>query len=291
MIDIHTHLWPAEKTPSYLENYFGNRNKDSSEYKLSCEGILKSMDEAEIEKSVVSAISFLPEWTNKDIMVINNYVLKQCSLSGGRLIPFCTINPLERDSENVLRSLIEDYGFKGLKLHCNMQEFYPNDKNIYPIYKIMEKYQKPILFHSGGIGVNPIKDKFGQPIYFDDVACDFPNLPIILGHAGRIWYNETAMLMRKHKNIYADISTNIGRAKQYKEIPLQKLLNIIKVWGGSTQNLLFGSDYPFYDQNETVKTLHLLLSEKLESMLFTLDEVYNVLNQNVEAFCKTYKLL
>lgn len=291
MIDIHTHLWPLEKTPKYLKSYFYGRDKKSDGYELTCEGILESMDKAEIEKSVVSAISFTPDSTNEELSVMNEYVMDQCNKSGGRLISFCTLNPFEQNAVTRLCKLIEEDRFCGLKLHCNMQEFYPNDRRIYPIYNLMEKYQKPILFHSGGIGVKPNKDRFGQPVYFDDVACDFPDLPIILGHAGRIWYNETAMLLRKHKNVYADISTNFGRMEQYKNMPMEQLFKTVKVWAGSSKHLIFGSDYPFYGQSETVAALSLMKTKRSSQEIVTADEIDDVLKQNAMIFCEKYKLV
>ena len=69
----------------------------------------------------------------------------------------------------------------------------------------------PVLFHTGGIGLSGIRDCFGNLDAIDHIACEFPKLPIIMGHAGRIDYRRTAELLRKHPNVYADISTNFSR--------------------------------------------------------------------------------
>lgn len=288
MIDIHTHLWPLEETPDYLKRYFTGRDKKTEGYELTAEGILDSMDAAGIQYSIVSALSFKPEYTNDQLEKINDYVLKECQKSKGRLIPFCTINPFEENAVQYLKKYIGQEGFKGLKLHCIMQEFYPNDKRVYPVYEFMEKEQKPVLFHTGGIGITPTKDRYGQPVHFDDIACDFPQLPLILGHAGRIWYNETAMLLRKHKNIVADISTNIGRLEEYKTKPLEELFKIVKSWAGSTKSLVFGSDYPFYGQKETKDALRAV---DIHNAFLTREDLNDILFKNAWDFCKKYQLV
>jgi hypothetical protein len=65
------------------------------------------------------------------------------------------------------------------------------------------------------------------------------------------------MLLRKHTHVYADISTNIGRFALYKSAPLEWMLYKVKVWAGGLEKVLFGSDYPFYFQKETLESLEM----------------------------------
>ena len=215
------------------------------------------MSQAGIEYSVVSALAYSHELPRDTINQINEYVRKAVAASQGKLIGFCTLDPFEGEgSVNMLRKCIEVDGFKGLKLHGNMQRFYPNDKRLYGIYELMQYYHKPILFHTGGIGLKAYKDCYGQLSNFDDIACDFPELPIIFGHAGRLQYEELAILLRKHSNIYADISTNFSKATLYRTKPMEKLFQTVMEWCGSCNHLLFGSDYPFYEQKQTIDNIN-----------------------------------
>lgn len=288
-IDVHTHLWPPEKTPVYLQDYLGNRAKPEAIKKLTAEGLITSMNQSGIDKAIVSALPFGPQYSNQQLCCFNNYIKQQVALFPHRLKGFCTINPLEQDALSYLEQLIGSEGFKGLKLHNNMQQFYPDDTKLYPIYQKMQEYQLPILFHCGGIGLPPTRDSYGQPIRFDAIACDFPDLPIILGHAGRTWYDETAMMLRKHKNIYADISTNIGRLKSHAGKPMADLLEKVKVWAGHTNTLFLGSDYPFYGQAETVEILNSLLKMG-GSAATNPEDISGILELNAEAFCKKYNI-
>jgi predicted TIM-barrel fold metal-dependent hydrolase len=257
MIDVHTHLWPASETSRELLNYFEKRKMaDRLSHFFSSDGLLEMMEDKNIAKSIVSAIPLHSGMSNEDLSPFNDHVRKEIGKAQDRLIGFCTVDPLGgRESVSILKKYIEEGGFRGLKLHPCIQEFYPNDERVYALYETMQQYGLPVLFHTGGLGIPFFRDSFGQPSLLDDVACRYPELPILMGHAGRIWYDETAMLLRKHSCVYADISTNMGRSKENASGPMEWLLTRVKVWAGSFDRMLFGSDYPFYFPDETLDAL------------------------------------
>jgi len=51
------------------------------------------------------------------------------------------------------------------------------------------------------------RNKYGDPIYVDDVAVDFPKLKILLAHGGRpLWMDTAFFLIRAACKCYLDIS-------------------------------------------------------------------------------------
>ena len=63
------------------------------------------------------------------------------------------------------------------------------------------------MFHTGTSIFPGARNKYGDPIYIDDVAVDFPKLKILLAHGGRpLWMDTAFFLMRRHPNVYLDIS-------------------------------------------------------------------------------------
>ena len=290
IVDVHTHLWPDKFTPEEISSYFAGRNNKAFADKLHAESLLSSMDEAGIDLSIVSALPGSRGYDSSKVDQMNRYVLSRCGDSEGRLVPFCIINPLEKGAEKYLEKCIDGDGYAGLKIHCNMQEIYPNDRCLYPFYEIMAEKRKPVLFHCGSIGLLPNKDKYAHPLHFDDVACDFSDLPIILGHSGRIWYRETAMLLRKHENVFADISANMSRCPSAKSYFLKDLLETVKIWTGGTGSVLFGSDYPFYSQQGTRELLDDIFEAGLEDSYLTGDEIKKVFDENAENFCRKYHI-
>ena len=69
----------------------------------------------------------------------------------------------------------------------------------------------------------------------DDVAVDFPELTLILAHAGRPLWMETAVhLARRHRNVHLDLSG----------IPPKSLLEYLPKLESLAAKCLFGTDWP-----------------------------------------------
>ena len=282
MFDIHTHLWDTRCLPPSIRSYFPQR--EGGAQCLACstaEDLISEMDQSGIEKAIVLALAFQPDLSQTTIRDINDYVIAQTSKSD-RLAAFCTINPHDgRDSIPLLEEYILKKGCKGLKLHGSMQEFFACDRKLYPVYEWMQAYKKPIIFHTGGIGLKAYKDKYCALEQFDEIACDFPSLPIVLGHAGRFHYDSLAIILRKHRNCYAEISTNFSKNEGIAARPLERLWYTVLEWAGDSQQLLFGSDFPFYSQQKTM--MHIEgLSDR--------ESIQRQLEKNTQLFCEQYHI-
>jgi predicted TIM-barrel fold metal-dependent hydrolase len=284
VIDFHTHLWPYDFLTDDLIKYFKSRGIWDERYSiLTAQRLLDIMDHNDITQSIVLSSVLSPETKNSDILKMNEYISEQISVSKERFLGFFTLNPFfEEEAMDVLEASIRDLGLLGMKIHPSFQEIYPNNKILYPFYKKMEEYRLPVLFHSGSIGILPYKDFYSNPSFVDEVACDFPRLIIIIGHSGKIWYDETAMLLRKHKNIYSDISTNIGRDPEFGEHPMSWLLYKIKSYAGCLDRVFFGSDYPLYMQDETLTCINSaikLLNKKYKGFIGN-EDIENIMYGN-----------
>ena len=65
----------------------------------------------------------------------------------------------------------------------------------------------PVVIHTGTSVFAKARSIYGDPIYVDDVAVDYPDLKIVLAHGGRPLWMETAFfLVRRHRNVYKDVS-------------------------------------------------------------------------------------
>ena len=287
-VDIHTHLWLSSTSTKALNDYFEMRGLDPS-HVLSAEGLIASMD-PEIDKCVVSALAMMADQTNSDLRNINEYVAGEIKRAGGKLIGFCTVNPFEgRRSAEALCKYVEQDGFRGLKLHQNIQCFYPNDPRLYPIYEEMQALRLPVLFHTGGIGIRPLADKYSELGFIEEVACLYPRMPIILGHAGRGKYDEVALILRKHENVYADVSANFAKLADYEHLPLWELIKKVKIWVGNVDKLLFGSDYPFYGEPQTLDLLGRIADA--DGKLISQKDIDAISFKNAGRFCEKYGLI
>ena len=131
-------------------------------------------------------------------------------------------------------------GLRLIKIHPPHQLFYPNDylngmKELELLYRAAQSNGIPIMFHTGTSIFAGARNKYGDPIHIDDVAVDFPDLKIVLAHGGRpLWMNTAFFLVRRHPNVYLDISS----------IPPAHLLQYFPRLAEIAHNTLFGSDWP-----------------------------------------------
>ena len=164
----------------------------------------------------------------------NEYVLNFCR-NREMLLPFASINPsLTVNTGLELKRLVEQ-GFRGVKLYPTYQHCYPNDRRLYPLYNQAENLQVPVMVHTGTSIFKGAKLKYGDPLYLDEVAVDFPDLDLILVHSGRgFWYDRAFVLTRLHTRVYMEIAG----------LPPQKLLNYFPELDRVSSKVIFGTDWP-----------------------------------------------
>ena len=160
------------------------------------------------------------------------------------LIPFASIDPAKgKTGAREARRLIEHYGVRGFKFHPTMQGFYPNDRSAYVLYEVIAEAKLPALFHTGQTGVGAgmpggmgMRLKYSNPMYVDDVAADFPDMPIVLAHPSFPWQEEALAVATHKPNVYIDLS---GWSPKYFPPILVRYANTLL-----KDRVLFGSDWP-----------------------------------------------
>ena len=216
------HEYIKSVNPGLYENF---------DEKMTPKNLLGFMDVEGVDFAVVLA-EIAPITTG---IVDNEFVAEFCSESE-RLIPFASINPVtDHDPPKTLVKLVDGLGMRGLKLFPPYQHFYPNDKSLYKLYEKAEELAVPVNFHTGSSVFKNAKLKYGDPLYLDDVAVDFPDLTIIQAHGGRgFWYDVAYFLAKRHRNICIDISG----------LPPKNLLKYFPDLEKIADKIVFGSDWP-----------------------------------------------
>ena len=168
-------------------------------------------------------------------MLGNDHVM-QLSQEVDCLTPFCSINPfLVADLGGELQRHVTEMGFRGLKLYPTYQHFYPNANRLYPLYAKAEELGVPVMLHTGSSIFRGARIKYGDPLYLDDVAVDFPDLVLVMAHSGRgFWYDRAYFLAKLHANLHMEISG----------LPPQRLLDYFPELERVADKVIFGSDWP-----------------------------------------------
>jgi predicted TIM-barrel fold metal-dependent hydrolase len=169
--------------------------------------------------------------------VPNEEVAEIAAANDDVLIPFGSVDPARAGGPMIVRRLVEQHGTRGFKFHPSLQEFYPNDSAVYPLYAELEAQQVPVIFHTGQSGGgNRVRLKYSDPLYLDDVAVDFPNLKIVMAHPSFPWQDVALSIASRRENVYIDLS---GWSPKYFPAQLVQYSNTLL-----KQKVLFGSDYP-----------------------------------------------
>ena len=174
----------------------------------------------------------------------NEEVAEACARHSDILIPFASIDPARgRMGAREARRLIADHGIRGFKFHPTMQGFYPNDRTAYPLYEAIADAGLPALFHTGQTGVgagmrggNGMRLKYSNPMHLDDVAVDFPDMPIVLAHPSFPWQDEALAVATHKPNVWIDLSG--WRPKYFPPILVRYADTLLR------DRVLFGSDWP-----------------------------------------------
>lgn len=237
-IDTHVHIESEPEGNAAGEaarKYFGNagvsyKREDLAEYyrsrKLGC--VVFSVDER---------ITGRPQVPNEEVAAF----ARQHS---DFMIAFGSVNPMRgQDAVNEARNLIRNHGVRGFKLHPPLQEFFPNDRRAYPFYEVMAEYKLPVIFHTGHSGIGTgmpggggVRLKYGNPMDIDDVAVDFPDMPIIMAHPSFPWQDEAISVCLHKPQVYIDLSG--WSPKYFSPTLVQYAGSLLK------HKMLFGSDYP-----------------------------------------------
>ena len=170
------------------------------------------------------------------------------------VIPFASIDPYKgKMGAREARDLIENYGVKGFKFHNPIQNCHPGDPIAWPLYEVIAEYGLPAIFHTGHSGMGTgmpggggIKLKYGQPILFDDIAADFPQMKVVLAHPGWPWTDESLSMALHKDNVFIDLS---GWSPKYFPKQLIQYAN-----SQLSHKMLFGSDFPLIRPEAWMKT-------------------------------------
>lgn len=242
VIDIHVHIMPFQMLkPACLELMRAEQSGFDQVWELVKEPrrFVALLDREGIERA--GLINYVAPTVMGFTEEINDWVASYARDFRDRLLPFGGLDPTTgRDPDRAMARLIQELKLAAVKLHPPHQLFYPNQyrdglKALEVIYRTAEQARLPIMIHTGTSIFPGARNQYADPIYVDDVAVDFPNLPLIVAHGGRpLWMETAVFLLRRHANVYMDISS----------IPPQNLLKYFPKLEDLSGKILWGSDWP-----------------------------------------------
>ena len=237
-IDVHVHVEtevPGNAANQAAQKYFGHSGAGHSRSELA---------EYYRSRKIGCVVFTVDERLTGRPPVPNDEVAAFAAENSDIMMAFASVDP--RRGDEALREakrLIASGGIHGFKFHPPLQQFHANDKIAYPLYEIIAEAKLPALFHTGHSGIGTgmpggggIRLKYGNPMDIDDVAVDFPDMPIILAHPSFPWQDEAISVCLHKPEVYIDLS---GWSPKYFSPTLIQYANTLL-----KHKVLFGSDYP-----------------------------------------------
>ncbi len=237
IIDIHRHMWSAG------ERYHEQQSPTNFDWEETTQGIVEEMDAAGVDRSVLLVADFADRRGTPPFSIgeENRLIVEARKRYPDRVVSFYGIDPRRPGAADSFERAIREWGVQGIKIHPSVG-FFPHDRVCYPLYELCVLHDLPVLFHVGPVHHPRLYSRFCHPLEFDQVAADFPNLTMIMGHAGHDWWADCVVLARGHPNMVLDLSGWQLRLQDGPEEALSAIDRMRNVVG--IDRLLWGNDFP-----------------------------------------------
>ncbi len=237
-IDTHVHIESeasGNAADEAARKYFGNAGVAYSRRELA---------EYYRSRKIGCVVFSVDERLTGRPQVPNDEVAAFAAENSDFIFAFASVDPT-RGAEAVAEAkrLIATGRIRGFKLHPPLQQFHSNDRVAYPFYEVINEARLPVIFHTGHSGIGTgmrggggVRLKYGNPMDIDDVAVDFPDMPIIMAHPSFPWQDEAISVCLHKPQVYIDLSG--WSPKYFSPVLIQYANSLLK------RKMLFGSDYP-----------------------------------------------
>lgn len=200
--------------------------------------LLRKMDRAGIDKAVV----FSFRYENYD----NKYTYEAVKQHPDRLIGFAMAAPwVKEDIGSVLRAEIEEYGFRGIKIHANAHSFKMTAvETLAPIFDVAREKEIPVIAYSGD-------ELVAVPHTFLPIAKAYPDVKILMAHSGFMQNTPEAIAVAKEcPNIYLVHESGISGG----------LRQSVQILGA--ERVLMGTDTPYWDFEVQLKKIEVAVDDE-----------------------------
>jgi len=169
----------------------------------------------------------------------NRFVSRMCKEYGEIFFGIAGAKPEKgimnayKELKKSLKANLLGFNFGGLMQNPPMAV---DDRKLYPLYALCVEYDACVIIHSSLHYYTGAKLHLNHPFRIDNVAVDFPDLRIIMSHAGNGFGGLPLVLAQRHPNIYLEVS-----ALRPKHLPQSYITAMNKYL---SHKFIFASDYP-----------------------------------------------
>ena len=258
IIDVHTHLpsHRGEVPPDEVQTATIHRSGTPVRFTNSVAEYLEAM--APVDRACIFGVAPRP-WKPDEVLMSlagwpddmnhNDVAAAVAKESGGKIIPFMSVHPIDPKWSEEYDRCVGDLGCKGMKLGLNYQDCDPLSEEASRVFARLEEDGIPVVFH---MGTSPNADaplEYAHPLKMDFVAIKFPKLKMVLAHLAHPWQADCLAVVRKHPNVWADVS-----AQFYRPWSFWNGLRLFHEWG-VLGKVFFATDWPVTIAGDNIDAL------------------------------------
>lgn len=259
IIDAHLHIFPSEPGTDAMARGVGHEN--------SVEHLRQVYGELEIVHGVVMGNRSLETGFHNYPRDLFHYCvgLDSLVLRRGSHIP--------EDLPDQVEEHLKRENCCGVKLYPGYNRIWLSDPVYEPVYRLAERYDKPVAVHMGLTAHPRAHLKYSHPLALDEAAADFPRTRFVMCHFGNPFLADAAAVLEKNPNVCADLSglldgpvaldAYFARQRAYVD-QLRGWMEYVEDWS----RFLFGTDFPGVDVTNYVEFIRRLVPEEHHHAVF-----------------------
>ncbi len=239
VIDVHTHAFPDSLAPRAMARLTDGNAKPFTDGTVG--GLLRSMDAAGIDASVICSIATKPDQFEP--------ILKWSrAIASDRIIPLGSIHPDDPDAVARVGE-VKAAQLRGLKIHPYYQDFVLDDERLFPFYAAVEASGLVLVSHTGFDPAFP-RVRRADPARILNLIRHFPRLNFLATHFGGWddWDEVEARLIGQPVNLEISLSAEFLSPDRLRRMLLAH----------PQDRLFFGSDSPWGNPAESLGILNAL---------------------------------
>jgi predicted TIM-barrel fold metal-dependent hydrolase len=235
IVDVHTHTpkYKGEVPAEEIEYNTVWRPDRAVKVPVNWDDYMEAT--AAADKAIVFSIAREPEFW--DLAEPNDSTAEFVKAYPDKLIGFLSVRPQDPHCLEEIERCVSDLGLRGIKMGPNYQNFDPLGEEAFRVFKRAEELGLPIMFHTGTSPLQEANLDWAHPRHFDQVAIAFPDLKMVLAHMAHPWQTTTIAVIRKHPNLFSDVSGLF-----YRPWSFYNGMRLAEEWG-VLHKLLLGSDF------------------------------------------------
>jgi predicted TIM-barrel fold metal-dependent hydrolase len=140
---------------------------------------------------------------------------------------------------------------KAVKIHPALSYVNPDHPGYLGVYRLAEEAGVPVVSHGGSSAGTFYESEidYCAPANFVPVLERFPRLTLVVAHLGQPFYDDLVAVGHRYPNLCTDLSYVLGG----RLLSPDRLVSTVRAFG--VERVLFGSDFPYFDPEDSLDCL------------------------------------